>query len=104
MRQDPLSYLSRELEALKQQGLYRQLRILEGEQAHQSTVDHRQVVNLSSNNYLGLTTRPRLREKALDAVRQLGVGSGSVRSVSGPMDIHLELERRLVALKQTEAV
>ena len=104
MRRDPLDYLSRELDALKQQGLYRQLRILEGEQSHKTTFDHRQVVNLSSNNYLGLTTHPRLRERALEAVRQLGVGSGSVRSIAGTMDIHMELERRLAAFKKTEAV
>src|ERR1700742_5277067 len=104
MRRDPLDYLSRELDALKQQGLYRHLRILEGEQSHQSTFDHRQVVNLSSNNYLGLTTHPRLREKALEAVRELGVGTGSVRTIAGTMDIHMELERRLAQFKQTEAV
>src|SRR4051794_7096054 len=104
MRRDPLDYLSRELDTLKQQGLYRHLRILEGEQSHKSTFDHRQVVNLSSNNYLGLTTHPRLREKALEAVRDLGVGSGSVRSIAGTMDIHMELERRLAAFKKTEAV
>src|SRR3954467_1391608 len=104
MRPDPLDYLSRELDGLKQQGLYRHLRILEGEQSHKSTFDHRQVVNLSSNNYLGLTTHPLLREKALAAVRELGVGSGSVRSIAGTMDIHMELERRLAAFKKTEAV
>jgi glycine C-acetyltransferase len=104
MRRDPLDYLGSDLESLKQQGLFRQLRILEGEQSHKTTFDHRQVVNLSSNNYLGLTTHPRLRERALDAVRQLGAGSGSVRSIAGTMDIHMELERRLAAFKQTEAV
>ncbi len=104
MRPDPLSYLSRELDALKQQGLYRHLRVLEGEQSHTSTFDHRQVVNLSSNNYLGLTTHPKLRERAMEAVRQLGVGSGSVRSIAGTMDIHMEPERRLAAFKKTEAV
>ena len=104
MRSDPLDYLSRELDGLKQQGLYRQLRILEGEQSHKTTFDHRQVVNLSSNNYLGLTTHPRLRERALEAIRELGVGSGSVRSIAGTMDIHMELERRLAAFKKTEAV
>src|ERR1700750_1257257 len=101
MRRDPLDYLSRELESLAPQGLYRPLRILEGEQSHTSTFDHRQVVNLSSNNYLGLTTHPRLRERALEAVRDLGVGSGSVRSIAGTMDIHMELERRLAAFQQT---
>jgi glycine C-acetyltransferase len=104
MRSDPLGYLTTELEALKQQGLYRTLRVLEGEQKAQTTFDHRQVVNLSSNNYLGLTTHPLLRERALEATRRLGVGSGSVRSIAGTMDIHMELERRLALFKHTEAV
>jgi len=104
MRTDPLEYLSQELDALKQQGLYRHLRILEGEQKPKTTFDHREVVNLSSNNYLGLTTHPRLREAALAATRELGVGSGSVRSIAGTMSIHMELERRLAAFKKTEAV
>jgi glycine C-acetyltransferase len=104
MRADPLSYLSTELETLKQQGLYRRLRILEGEQRAKTTFDHRQVVNLSSNNYLGLTTHPRLREAALEATRKFGVGSGSVRTIAGTMDIHMELERRLADFKKTEAV
>ena len=104
MRPDPLAYLTAELDALKQQGLYRQLRVLEGEQKPTTTFDHRQVVNLSSNNYLGLTTHPRLRERALDATRTLGVGLGSVRTIAGTMAIHVELEQRLAAFKNTEAV
>src|SRR5215510_3130982 len=104
MRTDPLSFLSAELDSLKQQGLYRHLRILEDEQKPKATFDHRTVVNLSSNNYLGLTTHPRLREAALAATRDLGVGSGSVRSIAGTMDIHMDLERRLAAFKKTEAV
>src|ERR1700704_4778345 len=104
MRPDPLDYLARELDSLKRQGLYRRLRILEDEQKPKTTFDHRQVVNLSSNNYLGLTTHPKLREAALEATRRLGVGSGSVRSIAGTMDIHMELERRLAAFKKTEAV
>jgi glycine C-acetyltransferase len=104
MRLDPLAHLASELDSLKQQGLYRHLRILEGEQSHSTTFDHRQVVNLSSNNYLGLTTHPKLRERALEAVQRLGVGSGSVRSIAGTMAIHMELERRLAAFKKTEAV
>src|SRR5712664_1906057 len=104
MRRDPLNYLARELDSLKQQGLYRRLRILEDEQKPKTTFDHRQVVNLSSNNYLGLTTHPKLREAALDATRRLGVGSGSVRSIAGTMDIHMELEQRLAVFKKTEAV
>src|ERR671913_1286875 len=103
-RSDPLRYLGDELEALRSQGLYRQLRIVEDEQRAHTTVDGRTVVNLSSNNYLGLTTHPRLRERALEAVEQLGVGSGSVRSIAGTMSIHMELERRLAEFKHTEAV
>jgi glycine C-acetyltransferase len=104
MRRDPLAFLTTELDSLKQQGLYRKLRVLEGEQKSKSTFDHRQVVNLSSNNYLGLTTHPLLRERALEATRTLGVGSGSVRSIAGTMDVHMELERRLADFKNTEAV
>ena len=104
MRRDPLSFLASDLDSLKAQGLYRHLRVLEGEQKPKASVDHRQVVNLSSNNYLGLTTHPALRERAIEAVRQLGVGSGSVRSIAGTMAIHLELERRLAEFKKTEAV
>src|SRR6201984_2639706 len=103
MRPDPLSFLSAELDALKQQGLYRHLRVLDDEQKPSTTVDHRHVVNLSSNNYLGLTTHPRLRERALEAIERLGVGTGSVRTIAGTMDIHMELERRLAAFKRTEA-
>src|SRR5262244_1476629 len=104
MRADPLAFLDLELESLKDQGLYRRLRVLDGEQKAHTSVDHRSVVNLSSNNYLGLTTHPRLRERALDAIERLGVGTGSVRTIAGTMEIHMELERRLAAFKQTEAV
>ena len=104
MRQDPLSYLCLELDTLKQQGLYRPLRVLDDAQKAATTVDHRAVVNLSSNNYLGLTTHPRLRERAREALDRFGVGTGSVRTIAGTMSIHLELERRLAAFKHTEAV
>jgi glycine C-acetyltransferase len=104
LRRDPLAFLGSELDSLKEQGLFRRLRILDGEQSHKSTFDGRSVVNLSSNNYLGLTTHPKLREAALEAVRRLGAGSGSVRTIAGTMDIHMELERRLAAFKETEAV
>src|ERR1051326_1736375 len=104
MRADPLAYLSEELNILKDQGLYRTLRILEDEQKPKTTVDHRTVVNLSSNNYLGLTTHPRLRQRALEATRKYGVGTGSGRTIAGTMDIHMELERRLADFKKTEAV
>src|SRR3981081_4082257 len=104
MRRDPLAYLTTELTSLKEQGLYRRLRILEDEQKPTTTFDHRQVVNLSSNNYLGLTTHPRLRERALEATRRFGVGTGSGRTIAGTMAVHMELERRLAEFKKTEAV
>jgi glycine C-acetyltransferase len=104
MRADPLRYLSDELDSLKQQNLYRRLRILEDEQRPRTRVDNRSVVNLSSNNYLGLTTHPKLRERALEATRRYGVGSGSVRTIAGTMAIHMELERKLADFKKTEAV
>ncbi len=104
MRRDPLAYLGDDLDALKEQNLYRRLRILEDEQKAHTTFDHRSVVNLSSNNYLGLTTHPRLRARALEAIERYGVGSGSVRTIAGTMEIHMELERRLAEFKKVEAV
>jgi glycine C-acetyltransferase len=104
MRVDPLRYLSDELASLKEQGLYRHLRILEGEQLPHATFDHTSVVNLSSNNYLGLTTHPKLRQAALEATTHYGVGSGAVRTIAGTMELHMELERRLAAFKNVEAV
>ncbi len=104
MRVDPLAFLTTELDTLREQGLHRSLRILEGRQQASSQFDGRTVVNLSSNNYLGLTTHPRLIEAAIQAVRDFGVGSGSVRTIAGTMEIHMELERRLAVFKNTEAV
>src|SRR3954465_1429674 len=104
MRHDPLSYLGDELSNLKKQNLYRGLRILQDEQKSHTTFDGRSVVNLSSNNYLGLTTHPRLRARALEATEAFGVGSGSVRTIAGTMAIHMELERRLADFKKVEAV
>src|SRR5688500_11800687 len=103
MRQDPLAYLGDDLASLREQGLYRRLRVLDDEPRAHTSGDHRPAVNLSSNNCLGLTTHPRLRERALAAVERLGVGTGSVRTIAGTMEIHMELERRLAAFKHTEA-
>jgi len=104
MRTDPLAYLGKEIDNLKEQKLFRALRILEDEQKARTTVDHKSVVNLSSNNYLGLTTHPRLREAALKAIDEYGVGTGSVRTIAGTMDIHMELEQRLADFKNVEKV
>lgn len=104
MRADPLAFLTTELNTLREQGLYRSLRILDSRQQATSQFDGRTVVNLSSNNYLGLTTHPKLIEAAIKAIRDFGVGSGSVRTIAGTMAIHMELERRLAVFKKTEAV
>ena len=88
----------------KEQKLFRQLRILEDEQKAHTTVDHKSVVNLSSNNYLGLTTHPKLRAAALKAIEDYGVGTGSVRTIAGTMDIHMELETTLAEFKKVEKV
>jgi glycine C-acetyltransferase len=104
MRSDPLIFLGKELDALKELKLYRQLRVLEDEQKAHTTIDHKSVVNLSSNNYLGLTTHPRLRQAALEGIERYGVGTGSVRTIAGTMDIHMELERRLAEFKNVERV
>ena len=104
MRTDPLAFLGTELDALRSQGLFRSLRVLDGRQEATTEFDGRRVVNLSSNNYLGLTTHPDLVRRALEATEKYGVGSGSVRTIAGTMAIHMELERRLAAFKKTEAV
>ncbi|MGE5175304.1 MAG: glycine C-acetyltransferase [Hyphomicrobiales bacterium] len=99
----PLQFLDDTLDELKAAGLYRSLRVLQGEQKAHARFDGRDVINLSSNNYLGLTTHPKLREAALAAVKDLGAGSGSVRTIAGTMELHLTLERRIAAFKKTEA-
>ena len=100
---DPLSYLHDQLEQWRQEGTYQRLRILQSESAAESRFDGKQVINLASNNYLGLTTHPKLREAAIEATRKYGVGSGAVRTISGTMSIHMELEERIAAFKHSEA-
>jgi glycine C-acetyltransferase len=100
---DPLSYLHDQLHQWRSEGTYQRLRILESESAAESRFDGKQVINLASNNYLGLTTHPKLREAALAAVKQYGVGSGAVRTISGTMSIHMQLEERIAAFKNVEA-
>src|SRR5947209_1911327 len=100
---DPLSYLHDQLAKWRSEGTYQHLRILESATAPQSRFDGKQVINLASNNYLGLTTHPKLREAAIAAVKQYGVGSGAVRTISGTMSLHLELEERIAAFKNVEA-
>ena len=102
-RTNPLSYLSDQLNDLKTKGTYFRLRVLDDEQAPVCTFDGKRVINLASNNYLGLTTHPKLREAALEATRKYGVGSGAVRTIAGTMKIHMELEEKIAHFKNVEA-
>jgi glycine C-acetyltransferase len=102
-RTNPLSYLGEQLGELKAKGTYFRLRVLEDEQAPICHFDGKPVINLASNNYLGLTTHPKLREAALAAIRQYGVGSGAVRTIAGTMKIHMELEEKIARFKHVEA-
>jgi glycine C-acetyltransferase len=100
---NPLSYLSNQLNQWRSEGTYQRLRILESESAAESRFDGKEVINLASNNYLGLTTHPKLRQAAIEAVKKYGVGSGAVRTISGTMTLHMQLEERIAAFKNVEA-
>src|SRR5579863_8631743 len=102
-RTNPLSYLTDQLKELKAKGTHFKLRVLDDEQAPVCTFDGKKVINLASNNYLGLTTHPKLREAALEATRKFGVGSGAVRTIAGTMKIHMELEEKIARFKNVEA-
>ena len=93
-RDNPLSYLTDQLDDFKAKGTHFRLRILDDEQAPVCTFDGKRVINLASNNYLGLTTHPKLREAALEATRKYGVGSGAVRTIAGTMKIPTGREDR----------
>ena len=97
------AYLKSELDVLRAQGIFNRPRVLETEQKATVTIDGHEVITLSSNNYLGLTVHPRLREAAIKAIEKYGVGSGSVRTIAGTMTLHNELEEKLARFKHTEA-
>jgi glycine C-acetyltransferase len=103
-KRDPLSFLDAEIEDLKAKGLFRRLRVVQSEQKSRCLIDGREVITLSSNNYLGLNTHPKLRDAAIRAVEQYGAGSGAVRTIAGTMSLHEELEARLSTFKRVEAV
>ena len=98
-----MQFLVDELDQLRQQGLFRPLRVLGSAQDTEVVVDGKHVLNLSSNNYLGLTTHPRLKAAMIDATERWGAGSGAVRTIAGTMTVHEDLERRLAEFKHTEA-
>jgi glycine C-acetyltransferase len=98
-----LSFLHDQLEQLKAEGRYFHLRVLEGEQKAVAEFDGKQVINLGSNNYLGLTSHGALKRAAIDAVRRYGAGAGAVRTIAGTMRQHLDLEEQIARFKNTEA-
>jgi len=100
---NPTRFLREEYEELVEKALDWRLKTLQGPSKPTSMVDGREVLMLCSNNYLGLTTHPKLKEAALEAIETHGVGSGAVRPISGTMDLHMELERRLAKFKRAEA-
>jgi glycine C-acetyltransferase len=98
-----LGFLKEQLEELERGGTALHPRVLEGEQRARTRFDGRDVINLASNNYLGLAAHPRLKEAASRAAAELGAGSGAVRTIAGTMSLHAELERRFAAFKGAEA-
>jgi len=103
-RRDPLGFLADELADLKRQNLYKPLRVMSSQQGPEIELDGKHVINLSSNDYLGLTHHPRMKAAALEAVREFGAGSGAVRTIVGTMSLHEQLESELAVFKHTEAV
>src|SRR3989475_6623618 len=102
-KQNPLQYVTDQLKEMREKGVAPKLRVLEGEQKPVCIFDGREVINLASNNYLGLTTNKALRKAALDAVKRYGVGAGAVRTIAGTMRLHMELEEQIAAIKKVGA-
>lgn len=99
----PMTFMSEELDRMKREGLYGNIRTLESPQGATVKIGGKSVLNLCSNNYLGFANDPRVREKAKEAIDRYGVGPGAVRTIAGTMDIHLELEKKLAKFKGAEA-
>ncbi len=95
--------LENEVEDLKERHMFRRLRVVHGAEQAVCNIDGKEVINLSSNNYLGLTTNPRLEDAAIEAIKTHGVGTAAVRTIIGTMDLHQRLEERLAEFKHTEA-
>src|ERR1700681_2754378 len=102
-KQNPLQYVSDQLKEMREKGVAPKLRVLEGEQKPVCIFDGREVINLASNHYLGLTTHKALRKAALAAVKRYGVGAGAFRTIAGTMRLHMELEEQIAAFKNVEA-
>src|SRR6202049_3234361 len=102
-KQPPLHYISEHLQDLRHKGVAPKLRVLEGEQKAVCVFDGKEIINLASNNYLGLTTHKALRKAALEAIRKYGAGAGAVRTIAGTMKLHMELEEQIARFKNVEA-
>jgi glycine C-acetyltransferase len=102
-RHDPLKYLGEQVQSWKDAGTFQRLRTLESPCEPVSRFDGREVINLASNNYLGLANHPKLVEASVDAAKRFGAGSGAVRTISGTMSLHVQLEERIAAFKNVEA-
>src|ERR1700685_2978261 len=102
-KQNPMQFVSDALNDLRARGVAPKLRVLQGEQKTHADFDGKEVINLASNNYLGLTTHKALRKAALEATRKYGVGAGAVRTIAGTMKLHMELEEQIARFKNVEA-
>jgi glycine C-acetyltransferase len=100
---NPLSFLEAEIEDLKAKGIFRHLRVVQSEQKSRCVIDGKEVITLSSNNYLGLNTHPKLIEASVKAAQEFGAGSGAVRTIAGTMTLHEQLEQKLAEFKHVEA-
>src|SRR5215470_10722433 len=102
-KQNPLQYVTDQLNELRANGVAPKLRVLEGEQKPVCIFDGKEVINLASNNYLGLTAHKALRKAAVEATKTLGAGAGAVRTIAGTMQVHMQLEEQIAKFKNVEA-
>lgn len=99
-----LDFITEKLNDLKEQGLYRKLTVLGSASGPRCIINGKNVINLSSNNYLGFANHPRLKAAAIKGIEDWGVGAGAVRTIIGNMSIHEQLEEKLAKFKHVEAV
>jgi glycine C-acetyltransferase len=103
MERNPMQFVSDALNDLRAKGVAPKLRVLQGEQKTHADFDGKEVINLASNNYLGLTTHKALKRAAIEAVRKYGAGAGAVRTIAGTMKLHMDLEEQIAKFKNVEA-
>lgn len=104
MSDKKLEWIEKEIETLKEQGLYKHIRTIQGPVGAEIVVDGEKVLNFCSNNYLGFANHPELKKAAKEAIDKYGVGPAAVRTIAGTMDLHLKLERMLAEFKKAEDV